>query len=70
MASGTRPLLGQLLVRHGLITPAQLEEALRRQLTTGKLLGETLIEMGAIGREDLGRMLERQQQAASTKQDG
>jgi hypothetical protein len=59
-----------LLVCHGLISPAQLEEGLERQLSTAKLLRQTLIEMGAIGQEELRRMLERQQQGASGEKGG
>jgi len=48
------------MVRHGLITPAQLEEALLRQRFTFRYVGEILVEMGAIKRADLNEMLQLQ----------
>jgi hypothetical protein len=45
------------MVQHGLITPAQLEEALLRQRFTFRYVGEILVEMGAITRADLNEML-------------
>jgi type IV pilus assembly protein PilB len=45
--------LGEILVNRGLITPGQLEEALRRQGATGGRLGEVLIAMGALTEEQL-----------------
>ncbi|UCH35108.1 MAG: hypothetical protein JSV65_01780 [Armatimonadota bacterium] len=59
-APRSRPLLGELMVEHGLVTPEQVEEALRRQRGSFKYIGEILIEMGAITRRDLQRMLELQ----------
>lgn len=41
-----RPLLGAILVATGKITAADLEDALRSQVATGRLLGEELIEGG------------------------
>jgi len=55
-----RPLLGELLVRHGLISPAELTTALEKQQGTTKRLGEILVEMGAMSEADLTRMLELQ----------
>ena len=48
-----RILIGDLLVNLGLITDAQLHEALARQKQTGTKLGETLIELGSISEESL-----------------
>jgi len=62
MAQRSRPLLGELLIQHGLITREQLEEALLRQRSTFKYIGEILIDMGALNRRDLMRMLELQHQ--------
>jgi hypothetical protein len=62
MAQRSKPLLGQLLIQHGLITREQLEEALLRQRSTFKYIGEILIDMGALNRRDLMRMLELQHQ--------
>ncbi len=47
-----RVRLGELLVQHGKITPDQLIKALQVQKETGKKLGETLIELGFITREE------------------
>ena len=60
MAQKSRPLLGELMVESGLITQAQLQEALNRQQSTFKYVGEILVDMGAISRRDLTRMLELQ----------
>jgi hypothetical protein len=49
--------LGQLLIKEGLITAAQLEEALRNQVVYGVRLGSSLIEMGCVEEDDLGRLL-------------
>jgi len=53
----SRKRLGERLVAEGLITPEQLEEALRIQTQTGELLGEVLIKLGALREEDLNRIL-------------
>lgn len=49
--------LGDLLVQEGLITPAQLEEALKYQVIFGGKLGTNLIEMGVLEEEDVARAL-------------
>jgi type IV pilus assembly protein PilB len=49
--------LGQLMVERGLVTDAQLEQALSEQRRTGKRMGETLLKMGAISSLDLARVL-------------
>jgi len=43
--------LGELLVKKGVISPQQLQEALEEQKKTGQLLGVTLIRMGIISEE-------------------
>jgi hypothetical protein len=48
------------MVQHGLISEGQLREALERQPFTFKCVGEILVDMGAITRTDLKRMLELQ----------
>ena len=45
--------LGDDLVRAGLITDDQLDEALRRQSTMGMRLGEVLVELGFVTEEDI-----------------
>jgi hypothetical protein len=54
-----RPI-GDILVEKGLITPAQLETAVEEQKRTGKLLGEILIDHGAIDRLALAGALGQQ----------
>lgn len=56
------PRLGDLLLAQGYITEPQLQEALVRKTQGGgnQLLGQTLMEMGAITRETLDRVIARQ----------
>lgn len=55
----TKTEIGRLLVQKRLITPDQLQEALtlQRQKQPGKLLGQILMELGYLSREDLYFML-------------
>ena len=55
-----RPLLGAVLVRLGQVSGADLELALQRSAAHGGLLGETLVESGALSPEDLSGALEDQ----------
>lgn len=55
-SSGGRPL-GELLVDRGLLTGAQVDEALLHQPTSGKRLGVLLVELGAVGERDLYEVL-------------
>lgn len=59
MASST-PLLGQLLIKAGLVTDSQLNEALRVQKLEGKRLGSVLLKLGYITEEGLITFLSRQ----------
>ena len=52
--------LGLLLIRKGLITSQQLDNALQIQLITNKLLGEVLIEQGALTPRQLTKALKKQ----------
>lgn len=52
--------LGILLIEAGMITPAQLQEALRHQRISGGRLGSTLVALGAINEENLMDFLARQ----------
>lgn len=52
--------LGALLVREGLITAAQLEEALIDQEGTGRRLGELLVEWGWVTSAAISRALAEQ----------
>ena len=49
--------LGELLVKEKLITPEQLEEALKSQIIYGVRLGSSLIEMGYVEEDALARVL-------------
>jgi len=49
--------LGEMLVKAGRITSAQLDEALKSQVIFGGRLGTNLIEMGCIEEEELARVL-------------
>ena len=53
--------LGPLLLDAGRITPAILREALTRQKATRTPIGELLVAMGAVGKDDVLRALARQQ---------
>lgn len=55
-----RPKLGDLLLEHKLVTVDQLSEALTRQKTTARKLGEILCDMGAIQENELSRVLNLQ----------
>ena len=49
--------LGESLVESGLITESQLDEALKRRLTSGERIGEALVGLGFISERDLLRTL-------------
>lgn len=51
--------LGDMLLQEGVISSAQLEEALKYQVIFGGKLGTNLIEMGALSEADLTRALSR-----------
>lgn len=51
------PLLGQMLVERGLVTEAQLDDALARQRERGKRLGESLVDLGCLTRAQLYSVL-------------
>lgn len=51
------PQLGQLLLTGGFIIPQDLEFALEHQQYTHQQLGDILIRMGALEREDLDNVL-------------
>jgi len=52
--------LGDILIEERLITPAQRDEALRRQKSYGGRIGTNLVELGTIELEALTRALARQ----------
>jgi len=53
----TRLKLGELLLSAGLITEAQINEAVARQRKTHERLGEALINLGAVSEENLAKTL-------------
>ncbi len=55
-----RDFLGSMLVKAGLVSQAQLDEALGEQKRTLKRLGDILIEAGAISRDRLKEMAQLQ----------
>jgi MSHA biogenesis protein MshE len=52
--------LGDIVVERKLVTPEQLEEALAEQRTTGRKLGEVLVDLGFITRVDLAGVISEQ----------
>jgi len=58
-----RKRLGERLIEAGLITPLQLQAALREAKRRGRLLGETLVALGFIRDEDLANALAEEVQA-------
>jgi hypothetical protein len=54
-----RPL-GALLVEKGLLTAAELDQALAEQRRTGRLLGQVLVQRGFVGSLSLARALAEQ----------
>jgi hypothetical protein len=52
--------LGDLLLQQGLVSTAQLEEALKYQVIFGGKLGTNLIEMGILEEDELARALSQQ----------
>lgn len=55
-----RQKIGEILIRWGQITPAQLEEALRQQREKGGLIGQVLIQMEACGEKEVMQALAAQ----------
>jgi type IV pilus assembly protein PilB len=53
-------MLGQTLLADGVITPAQLDQALAQQRSSGALLGEILLTLNYITEEALARALSRE----------
>ncbi|MGA9522622.1 MAG: hypothetical protein WBV82_14240, partial [Myxococcaceae bacterium] len=54
--------LGELLVQQRIVTPKQLEEALKAQMIYGGRLGTNLVELGHITLDELARALGAQRQ--------
>ena len=52
--------LGEILVRDGLLTQSELEQALREQRRSGRLLGQILVQHGHVSSFALARALSAQ----------
>jgi len=61
------PLLGDLLVRHGLVSPVGMSAALALQRGTTKRLGDVLVGMGLITADQLAQVI--QEQRGQTKRE-
>jgi hypothetical protein len=59
-AESPAPLLGDLLVRHGLVSPVGLGEALALQRGTTKRLGDVLIGIRLITADQLAQVIQEQ----------
>src|SRR5438128_7603540 len=64
-----RPL-GELFVKRGLISEAELETALAEQAATGKRLGEILVDRGLVSGPDLTSALMDQLGVEISKEEG
>ncbi len=64
----THRTIGEILVKMGVVTPQQIQEALRQQMggDTHKL-GEILVEMGSCATEDVTAALAEQAESDGTK---
>jgi adenylate cyclase len=51
--TASSPLFGDLLLKLGLVTPSQVQEALALQALTGQRVGEALISLGYVTREQI-----------------
>src|SRR3990167_6283148 len=60
MSNNQKSRLGQLLIDKGLISSAQLDSAIKLQLTSNKRLGEILIEQGLVSERQLAKALKKQ----------
>jgi len=60
MAANPRSRLGEMLVAEGLITPAQLDDALDMSSTEGTFVGQALVDLEYLEREQLVSTLIRQ----------
>ena len=52
-ATTGKPTLGKLLAAHGLVTEAQVDQALQLQEKSGKRLGEIIVEQGWVPEQEL-----------------
>jgi hypothetical protein len=59
-----RPALGQFVLESGLLTEEQLEIALAEHMSSGKRLGEVLVDRGWLTPEQLADLLHQQENGA------
>jgi hypothetical protein len=57
---GRKDLIGEILVKAQLITEEQLEQTLKIQRETSKYLGEILVELGMLKKEDILKVISTQ----------
>jgi len=55
-----RKKMGEILVDEGLVKEDQVQEALRRQRSTGEAFGEVLVSMGFVSEIDIARTIVKQ----------
>ena len=65
-----RPRLGQVLLRNGYVSDEDINRALAAQARSGKLIGEILVEQGAVSRPIVTRALEEQDGATGEREQG
>jgi hypothetical protein len=58
--SQTKRTLASILIDGGIVTPEQVDAAFQQQLETGRLIGESLVEMGFTTEENIGWALSKQ----------
>ena len=57
--------LGQLVLQRGLLDEEQLEVALAEHMSSGKMLGEVLVEHGWLTQEQIAELLDEQSNAVA-----
>jgi len=62
--------LGQLVLQRGLLDEAQLEVALAEHLSSGKHLGEVIVDHGWMTREQLAELLGQQEEGGEDEEPG
>lgn len=60
MARPEKIRLGDLLIKQGLLTPDELDRALKEQQITGRKLGRVIVDVGLVSEETIARALARQ----------
>ena len=56
----TKRTLASILIDGGIVTPEQVDAAFQQQLETGRLIGESLVELGYTTEENIGWALSKQ----------